>query len=195
MNNISILPGIKGLIFDCDGTLVDSMPLHVLAWKAAVKKFGAVYDQDFFYSCKGMKEKDIVPLYNAKHNTNLDPEQVVEAKHEFFSQNISQLKRIDIVANIALKYKGILPMAVVSGGTRENVLAELKATDLNSLFEIILTSNDSFASKPAPDLFLEAAKLMGVVPQFCQVFEDADLGIEAAINAKMQFTDVRKYFS
>ena len=65
------------------------MPLHVLAWKAAVKKFGAVYDQDFFYSCKGMKEKDIVPLYNAKHNTNLDPEQVVEAKHEFFSQNIS----------------------------------------------------------------------------------------------------------
>ncbi len=195
MNKISILPGIKGLIFDCDGTLVDSMPLHVQAWKEAVKKFGATYDQAFFYSCKGMKEKDIVPLYNARHKTNLDPEQLVEAKHKYFSQNISQIKRIDIVADIALKYKGVLPMAVVSGGTRENVFAELKITGLDSLFEIMLTADDSFAPKPAPDLFLEAARRISVNPLTCMLFEDADLGIEAALNAKMHVTDVRHYIS
>ena len=195
MNNISILHGIKGLIFDCDGTLVDSMLLHMHAWQEAVKKFGAAYDHDLFYSCKGMKEKDIIPLYNAKHNINLDSEQVVDAKHEYFKQNIFLVKRIDVVAEIAVKYKNILPMAVVSGGTRENVLTELKITGLDSLFDIILTADDNFAPKPAPDLLLEAARRMGVAPEFCQVFEDADLGIQAALNAKMRVTDVRKYFS
>jgi HAD superfamily hydrolase (TIGR01509 family) len=195
MKNISVFPGIKGLIFDCDGTLVNSMQLHMQAWKEALKKFGAVYYHDFFYSHKGMKEKDIVELYCSIYSTSLDVNALVEAKHNYFKQNISQLKKIDAVADVAFSYKNILPMAVVSGGTRENVLEELKITGLDSLFEIVLTADDSFAPKPAPDLFIEAARLMNIAPELCQVFEDADLGIQAALNAGMKVTDVRKYYS
>jgi beta-phosphoglucomutase-like phosphatase (HAD superfamily) len=194
MKDIPIYPGIKGLIFDCDGTLVDSMPLHMRAWKEAITKFGAVYDHDLFFSNKGMKEKDIAALLNNKYNYNIDTGRLVEAKHEYFRRNISQVKRIDIIADIAMKYKDTMPMAVVSGGTKENVLTELKITGLDSLFDIILTADDAFAPKPAPDLFLEAARLMNVQPKFCQVFEDGDLGIEAALNADMKVTDVRGYF-
>jgi beta-phosphoglucomutase-like phosphatase (HAD superfamily) len=193
IKNISIDPIAKGLIFDCDGTLVDSMPLHMDAWKEAVENIGAVYDHDLFYSNKGMKEKDIVDLYNSKHKTSLDVDLLVEAKHKIFRENISKIKRMDIVANIAMKYKNILPMAVVSGGTKENVFYELRVTGLGSLFKIILTADDSFAPKPAPDLFLEAARLLNVKPTYCQVFEDGDLGIQAAINAGMIVTDVRIY--
>lgn len=193
MKNIFIDPLTKALIFDCDGTLVDSMLLHMEAWKEALKNFGAVYDYDLFYSGRGMKEKDIVALYNSKHNTNLDSNLLVEVKHKFFRKNVSKLKRIDIVADVALKYKNILPMAVVSGGTKENILTELQVTGLESLFKIILTADDSFAPKPAPDLFLEAARVLNTEPAYCQVFEDGDLGIKAALNAGMIATDVRVF--
>ncbi len=195
INKRIIVPDfIKGLIFDCDGTLVDSMPLHTEAWKYALNKFGKEYNRDFFYSHKGMKENDIVELYNQKFNYSLNNRDVVSAKHEFFRNKIHELKPIEPVAELVYKFNGILPMAVVSGGTRKNVEDELTITGLITYFEIILTADDLFKPKPAPDLFLEAAKRMNILPKFCQVFEDGDLGIQAALNAGMLPTDVREFY-
>ena len=193
MNNISVYPGIKALIFDCDGTLVDSMKLHMGAWENAIADMNTVWDYDLFFSAKGMKEKEIVDLYNIKYKTSLDPEELVEAKHNFFQNHIRDLKPIDKVVGVVYQYKDLLPMAVVSGGTKENVFAELSAVNILDFFEFVLTADDSIKPKPAPDLFLYASKLLNVDPEFCQVFEDADLGIEAAAAAGMKILDVRKY--
>ena len=191
MDKISVYPGIKALIFDCDGTLVDSMKLHMDAWKNTVMNMNAAWDFDLFFTAKGMKEKEIVDLYNNKYSTNINPEELVESKHDFFKKHIQDLKPIDPVVDIVYLYKDVLPMAVVSGGTKENVLAELKAVNLSEYFEIILTADDELKPKPAPDLFLHAAQLLNIQPEYCQVFEDADLGIEAAEAAGMKTLDIR----
>jgi HAD superfamily hydrolase (TIGR01509 family) len=182
---------IKGLIFDCDGTLVDSMPLHMQAWKHAITAMGGFWDLDFFSSQKGMPERDIVNLYNSKFGVRFDPVDIVRIKHRYFHENSSEFKPIPHVVAIAQEYRNLLPMAVASGGTRENVILELKAIHLEDCFSTILTADDDIKPKPAPDLFLEAAKRIGIAPEYCQVFEDGDLGLEAARLAGMLATDVR----
>jgi len=170
------------------------MPLHTEAWKFALKNFGAEYNREFFFSHKGMKEKDIIELYNQQFKTNLRSLDVVKSKHEFFRNHIKELRPIEPIAELVYKYNGVLPMAVVSGGTKENVIDELNVIGLDSYFKVVLTADDSFQPKPAPDLFLEAANRIDVLPQFCQVFEDGDLGIQAALNAGMIATDVREFY-
>lgn len=190
---IEIPEHIKALIFDCDGTLVDSMPLHMEAWEYSLTKFGIPFDFDFFFSRKGMKGIEIVEEYNSKFNAELDIEKLIAVKHEYFQNNSHAIKPIGIVADVAVNYHNILPMAVASGGSKKNVISSLKVTGLEKYFSTILTADDSVKPKPSPDIFLEAARLMNVEPQYCQVFEDGDLGLEAARNAGMLATDVRSF--
>jgi len=190
---IEVPDHIKGLIFDCDGTLVDSMPLHMKAWEYAVTKDGAVWNYEFFFSKKGMQEEDIVELYNKQSLTLLNCIATVEAKHNYFRNHRGEFKPIKPVVDIVLRYKGILPMAVASGGIRENVHLQLEALGIREYFKIILTANDDIKPKPHPDVFLEAAARLGVLPNLCQVFEDGDLGLEAAKRAGMVATDVRPF--
>jgi HAD superfamily hydrolase (TIGR01509 family) len=182
---------IRGLIFDCDGTLVDSMPLHMRAWEHTIKANGGCWDPAFFSSQRGMPERDIVLLYNSKFGVQFDPKEIVRVKHDFFHSHASDFQPIPHVVEIVHTYKNILPMAVASGGTRENVLLELEAIRLKNCFSVILTADDKIKPKPSPDLFLEAARRLGIAPELCQVFEDGDLGIEAARDAGMLPTDVR----
>jgi len=190
---MKIFPNIKGLIFDCDGTLVDSMPLHMDAWRETFKAFDTIYHEDFLFSCKGMKETDIINLYNQKFGTGLDAVEMVTYKHQYFKNHIHQVKPIHVVSEIARHSHGKLPLAVVSGSLRNIVYEELQLTGLISLFEVILTGDDPFKPKPDPEIFLEAARRIKVQPEFCQVFEDGDSGIEAAKKAGMVTTDVRLY--
>lgn len=191
MRAIEVPQFIKGLIFDCDGTLVDSMPPHMIAWEQVIVGHGGVWDYDYFFSKKGMPEETILSLYNRDFGMAFDPVTMVEEKHRRFHGRLSELKPIPHVVDVARRCYGRLPMAVASGGTRQNVELELEAIGVRSLFDIILTADDNIRPKPAPDLFLEAARQMGTPPEFCQVFEDADLGLEAARNAGMLATDVR----
>jgi len=184
---------IKALIFDCDGTLVDSMPMHMEAWEKAFDRVGADYDRDLLFSFKGMKETDVISSYNLHYSTNLDPEQMVKIKHEFLSRKIHDVKPIELTVRLANRYNKKLPMAVVSGSPKKIVHPELTAVGIIELFETILTADDPFKPKPAPDIFLEAAKRLGVEPQYCQVFEDGDPGLESARNAGMLATDIRPY--
>ena len=193
MQKIEVPKFIKGLIFDCDGTLVDSMPFHMNAWKHAIRSMGQAWHSDFFVSRKGMPEENIVVQFNEQFSANLNPVHTVQVKHEYFRQHAARLKPIPSVLSIARKYADILPMAVASGGVRENVMLELETLSIRSLFQTILTADDNIRPKPAPDIFLEAAKRIGVPPEYCQVFEDGNLGLQAARAAGMLPTDVRKY--
>jgi len=188
---IEVPDHVKGLIFDCDGTLVDSMPLHMEAWGDALQRFGALFDYDFFFSKKGMKEEEIVALYNTRYHAHLDPKEIVEAKHVYFWRHIHGVKPIEEVVDVALRYKALLPMAIVSGGTRKSIREELHVIGIQDLFQTILTGDDPFKQKPAPDMFLEAARRIAVPPVQCLVFEDGDLGLEGARNAGMNVFDVR----
>jgi beta-phosphoglucomutase-like phosphatase (HAD superfamily) len=193
MNRIQVPEYIKGLIFDCDGTLVDSMPLHMKAWEHVIRMNGGPWDYDFFFSKKGMPEEAIVNLYNRHFARQLDPAHTVDLKHEFFRARASDLKPISYVVAIVHKYKNILPMAVASGGTRENVLLELSSLGIEGFFRAIVSADDGIRPKPAPDIFLEAARRIGVAPELCQVFEDGDFGLEAARRAGMLPTDIRNH--
>jgi HAD superfamily hydrolase (TIGR01509 family) len=192
-NSIQILPGIKALIFDCDGTLADTMPIHMNAWKEALLFFDAPYHFNFIDKLKGMPEDQIVVLYNKEFNTNLNPQAVVEQKHIYFRKEAHHVKPITPVYRLVIQNKGLMPMAVVSGGLKSNVHFVLEMIGIKDIFDTIITADDRIKPKPAPDIFLESAARMNVAPHYCQVFEDGDVGIEAARLAGMKVTDVRLY--
>lgn len=183
---------VKGLIFDCDGTLVDSMPLRMKAWQHAFKIVKEDYNHAYLDSKKGMKESEIIELYNKEFDKRLNPEEIVKIKHEYFNIQLKSLKPITPIVNVVFQYHGKLPMCVVSGSVRKTVHEELEIIGIKNKFDYILTADDNFKPKPAPDKFLEAARLMNLNPEDCLVFEDGDLGILAAQIAGMRTIDVRE---
>ena len=191
MNIIVVPQYIGGLIFDCDGTLVDSMPLHMSAWEHTITSHGGKWEPEFFAAKKGMPEERIVGLYNRHYGVSFDPGETVRAKHAFFRAHPGGFKPIPHVIDVVRRYRGILPMAVASGGVRDNVDLELRALGIQDCFQAIVTADDDIRPKPSPEIFLEAARQIGVAPELCQVFEDGDLGLEAARKAGMLATDVR----
>lgn len=188
---IVVLEHVKALIFDCDGTLVDSMSLHMEAWEHAVLGEGGDWDYDFFFSQKGKREEDIVAEYDQQFGHDLDPTRTVKLKHEYFHSHVRSLLPVQRVVDIARRYKGVLPMAVASGSTCETVTLELEALGLSELFDLVITADDDVEPKPSADIFLEVARRLGVPPEDCQVFEDGELGLEAARRAGMRGTDIR----
>ncbi|MGA7160930.1 MAG: HAD-IA family hydrolase [Bacteroidota bacterium] len=191
MPEIHIPEYIKGLIFDCDGTLVDSMPVHMMAWEHSVKSQGGAWDFQYFFSKKGMPDKEIIEAYNAKFGASLDLPRTMHLKDEYFRTRRDQLKPIPPVVEIVHRYRTLLPMAVASGSTKANVDLQLDTLGIKNCFNVILTADDGIAPKPSPDIFLKAASRLGIAPGLCQVFEDGDLGLEAARRAGMYATDVR----
>ena len=192
MKKININDDIQSLIFNCDGTLVDSMPLHMKAWQEAFIFYNEKFDYEYLNSLKGMKETEIIGLYNKKFETNINAEVMVSKKHEFMLKNINNVKPIENIVNIAKEYFGKLPLAVVSGSVESIVHRELEIVGIKNLFNTILSANDPFKPKPDPDIFYEAAKRLNVNPENCLVFEDGDPGLEAAEKAGMQTIDVRE---
>lgn len=178
----------QAFIFDCDGTLVDSMPLHYIAWVEALKRHEAPFEftEEVFYAHAGIKEQDVVKILNAKHGTNIDPVSVDELKMEIFRQRIPEVQPVRPVAEFAKSLHGRFPMAVASGSEEPTVRGCLEATGLIHLFETIITPKLVKQGKPAPDMFLLAAERLGVPPSECLVLEDGNSGLEAAKAAGMQ---------
>lgn len=191
-----IKPGVKGLIFDLDGTLADTMPYHFEGWRKACRKYGADMDTDFLRLHCGSPgwiiASDIIEKCGL--NGSVTIEQIMNEKLDQFYKIQHMVKPIKPVAALARKYYGKLPMSVGSGGHREAVERTLIITGLREYFDIVVTANDVDNYKPDPETFLKCAELMNVEPEFCEVFEDGDLGLEAARMAGMIATDIRSWY-
>lgn len=194
MQLLTIDSKAKGLIFDLDGTLVDTMPTHFIAWQNTMIKYGIDFTHEIFIKYAGIPTFKIIALLNNEFGTDLDPEKVHHEKENAFLDLIHFIKPITQVANIAKKYHGILPMSIGTGGVPDVAKLTLEAVGLEKYFSIVVTSRDVQNFKPAPDTFLKCAQLMGVAPAFCQVFEDAENGIKAGLAAGMITTDVRPFY-
>ena len=183
----------QALIFDCDGTLVDSMPLHYQAWVASLTHHQApfAFTEDFFYSKAGVREQDVVKELNQEYGTQVDPDSVADYKASLFEKMIPQVPAVRPVADFARSMHGRVPMSVASGSEEHIVRGCLTANELLHLFDdIIITPRLVARGKPAPDMFLLAAERMGVKPQDCLVLEDGQSGIDAAKAAGMNWVFV-----
>jgi beta-phosphoglucomutase-like phosphatase (HAD superfamily) len=184
--------GFEAVIFDCDGTLVDSMPWHFRAWCEALETFGTrhMFQEDVFLSMGVRPTTDIVVELNGEFGLQLDAEAVAFEKRRVFMRCLERIEPIDEVVGFARKWRGRVPLGVASGGQRMVVEKTLQAAGLSDLFDEVVAAEDVSAGKPAPDLFMEAASRLGVKPENCLVLEDAPAGITAAQLAGMKVLTV-----
>jgi HAD superfamily hydrolase (TIGR01509 family) len=191
MMPLEIPPGpFDAYLFDLDGTLADTMPLHFVAWNQTLARWNTHFPTDLFYGWAGTPTVRIVEMMNTKFGLSMPPEEVAHLKEEAFFELLPQVKAIpSVLAHVEMQ-RGQLPLAIVSGGTHSAVIRTLQALQLEDAFGAIVTAESTPRGKPAPDPFLRAAEILGISPERCLVFEDAELGIQAAQAARMQWVRV-----
>lgn len=179
-------PGdFRAYLFDCDGTIVDSMPVHHLAWRAALDEWGCDLPEDLFYAWGGRPVADIVVDLNARHGLAMPVDVVARRREDAYQSFLPQLTAVPgVLAHIERAHRQV-PFAVVSGSTRESVTASLTALGLLDRFDVLVCAEDYVRAKPDPECYLMAARLLDVPPERCLVFEDTDLGVAAATAAGM----------
>lgn len=180
----------KALIFDCDGTLVDSAPVYSVAWAKGLALSGKKMPEDWYRVRNGLSEHVLMDVFEQQHDLTLDREAVVQLMRQTYLDEIHRVEEIATVATIARRQHGRLPLAVASGGSTSIVRASLEALGLDDLFDTIVTVDDVGKPKPDPAAFLEAARRLKVPTESCLVFEDSEQGIAAAKAAGMPFIDV-----
>ncbi len=188
---ICIDDSIRGLIFDCDGTLVDNMPLHYQAWVETLTPLHIEFPQELFYQLAGVPGDQLVRLLAERSRVDVQTAGLVQEKIRRYLQLMPQAKPIEPVVEIVRKYTGVLPLAVASGGYLDIVEKTIELIGLGGCFSAIVTAKDVANPKPAPDTFVEAARRLQVPCEACLVFEDGDLGLEAARRAGMRSMDIR----
>jgi beta-phosphoglucomutase-like phosphatase (HAD superfamily) len=189
-------PGTAGLIFDCDGTLADTMPAHYKAWLAVLDRFAIPFPEPRFYAMGGMPTASIVRILSGEVGVAVpDVDALVLEKERLFLAHLDAVTPIEPVTRIAAAYRGRLPIAVASGGYRDTITRTLDRLAIRDWFDAMVTAEDTVRHKPDPDVFLEAARRLNVEAARCVVFEDTDIGLEAARRAGMPGVDVRPWKS
>jgi len=180
--------GFEGLIFDLDGTLIDSMEAHYEAMGQALEEEGGIglFTKERYSELGGKPAADIVNLLNLENGLSMDAQKVCERQHEILEGKVKSFKAIPEVANYAERYRGRIPMAVASAGTSKMVKASLRSVNMLSWFDVVLGSDEVKNGKPSPDIYLEAARRLKVNPGACVVFEDSEAGVRAAQSAGMK---------
>jgi HAD superfamily hydrolase (TIGR01509 family) len=180
-------PGdFEAYLFDCDGTVVDSMPLHYIAWKQALGEWGCEFSEDRFYELGGLPIVEIIDLLGREQGIGMPVAQVAKRKEELYFERLPKLQCVAEVLEHIEDQAGRIPLAVVSGSTRDSVEASLGAVSLLNKFDVVVCAGDYTKSKPHPEPFLVAAQRLGVRPEACLVFEDTQIGIDAATAAGMK---------
>jgi HAD superfamily hydrolase (TIGR01509 family) len=175
----------KAYLFDCDGTIADSMPLHYIAWKSVLSEWNCEFAEELFYQWGGMPVVEIISTLNQRHGLSMPVRDIQKRKEELFYANLPLLKAVpEVLEHIEARH-GEIPFAVVSGSTRDSVQASLRALHLLDRFQTLVCAGDYARSKPHPEPFLIAAERLGVTPEYCLVFEDTQMGIDAATAAGM----------
>jgi len=185
----------RALIFDCDGTLADTMPLHWRAWQVITQRHRLHLPEERFYALGGVPSRDILKMLSLEQGVPLDHLAVAREKETEYLPLIAQVEPINVVVGIVRENYGKLPLAVASGGTQRVIKQVLQHLDLLRYFDVIVTSEDVVHQKPAPDIFLEAARRIDVPPEFCRAYEDTDLGMQSIRAAGMEAIDVRLLLS
>lgn len=187
-------PHHRALIFDCDGTLADSMPVHWIAWNATLRAHGLdhLFPHERFMELGGVPASGVLELLAAESGRVLDAKAITLQKYQAYFDHADQIRRLEPIVAVALEHHGKLPMAVATGSTREGVTRTLTAIDLLDHFDAVVCADDVRHPKPHPETFLVAAEKLGVPPQQCLAFEDAVPGLEAARAAGMDVIDVNE---
>jgi HAD superfamily hydrolase (TIGR01509 family) len=172
-------------LFDCDGTIADSMPLHSIAWKRALGEWNCEFNEKIFYAWGGMPVAEIISTLNGRQGLNMPVEDVPRRKEALYFELLPQLKAVPEVLEHIHAEHGRIPFAVVSGSTRESVTASLASLNLLDRFDTMVCAGEYTKSKPDPEAFLLAADRLGVPARKCLVFEDTEMGIQAAKEAGM----------
>ena len=181
------------IIFDCDGTLVDSMPAHYLAWVEALGRYGIPFPEDRFYSMGGMSTGAIVAILAAEAGITVDSQRVASEKEELFMRDLAAIRPFPAIIAIARAHRGRIPLGIATGATRALAQAELTQVGIFDWFKAMACAEDVTRYKPFPDVYVEAARRLGVSPETCLAFDDTDIGLTAARDAGMTTVDVRSF--
>ena len=187
------LQSYDAILFDCDGTLADTMPAHYRAWLAVTRPHGLAFDEDRFYALGGRPTRDIIAKLADEAGIAIDIERAVEIKERSFLDQLARIEAIGPVVDVVRRLHGKVPMAVVTGGFHSVCSRILDHIGLGGVFDTIVASEDTDRHKPDPDPFLEAARRLEARPERCVVWEDSDLGLEAARRGGMEWIDVRAF--
>jgi len=194
VKKLEILPEAKALIFDLDGTLADTMPVHFMAYKNILAEYGIEFTPALFATLAGIPAIDTIRKLNEMFGTNMDPDKTGFRKEREYEKIMHKMKPVEPVVELVIKYHSVLPMAVGTGGHRRLAWKSLEILGLNKYFDILVSTEDVTHPKPHPETFLKCAVRMDVLPHVCQVFEDGASGMQAAINAGMMATLVTDYY-
>lgn len=183
---------IEALIFDCDGTLADTMPAHFAAWRGTMARHGIDFGEERFYALAGCPTDRIIEKLAGERGLTLDVPRVADEKERAFLKTIATIEAIGPVAEVVRRARGKLPMAVATGAIRPVLDLTLRQIGFEGWFDVLVTAEDTARHKPEPDVFFEAARRLGVRPDGCLVYEDSDFGVEAARRAGMSWIDIRE---
>ncbi|XKM43667.1 HAD family hydrolase (plasmid) [Rhizobium ruizarguesonis] len=185
----------KAIIFDCDGTLVDTASLHFEAFKHALALQGKSLDKSWYLSRTGLSAGKLLQAFERSFACHVDVDMTIRDSEAAYTASVENVCEFSDVADVARLYSKQIPTAVASGGQRISVTRTLTASGLIAVFDHVITIDDVEEGKPSPALFLEAASRLTTAPRDCLVFEDTDEGVEAARRAEMQCIDVRRHRS
>ncbi len=191
---LDIAPGTKGIIFDLDGTLADTMPVHFLAYKQVLANYGVDFSPEIFKNLAGIPAVGTIAKLNEMYGTDMDPEEVGNTKEREYEKLMHQMKPIAPVVDVMKKYYGEMPMSVGTGGYHRLAWKTMEILGFDKYIDILVPNEEVGHPKPHPETFLKCAERMGVEPKYCHVFEDGELGIQAAKSAGMTSTLVTDFY-
>lgn len=186
-----VIEQASALIFDMDGTLIDSMPAHFKAWQQVAQEYGLTLDRNRFYQLGGVPTYETLVILSEEAGVTIDLDAAKSRKESLYRDYVGDVTEIKPIADIARQYAGTRPVGIATGAGKSNAVSILTRLNLIDLFQTVMTSDDVDRHKPAPDVFLKAAKALNVEPRSCVAFEDTDIGLDAIRSAGMTAIDVR----
>lgn len=190
---IIIPKNIKALIFDLDGTLADTMPIHLKSWTRTGKDLGVEITEELIQINAGMPTLTLVEKFNREFGWNLNGQDVRKTKQHHFDaikKEQGKIQPIKKIFELAQSMRTQMPMSIGTGSSRNNALKSLEDLGTSDWWVTVVTGSDDVKGKPSPDIFLKCSDAMKTDPKDCLVFEDGQAGIQSAISAGMPYIDV-----
>jgi len=183
----------QAFLYDCDGTLADTMPGHKQTYVRLAADDGVLIDEAIVDEFAGLPVAKVVEEINKRYNSSFDPVLFARQREELFiNEYIEKTQPVDYVVNHLKAHVGKVKIGVVSGSPRETVEKTLRILGIADIPEVLVCAGETPHGKPFPDPFLAAAEKLGVAPEHCLVFEDGEAGTKSAEAAGMRWIRIDK---